>query len=26
VLEVIHGDRAETKGTNFRLALIGVIP
>ena len=26
VIEVIHGDRAECTGTNFRLALIGVVP
>ena len=25
-LEVIHGDRPDCRGTNFRLALIGVVP
>jgi hypothetical protein len=25
-LEVVHGDRPECMGTNFRLALIGVVP
>ncbi|MFC5404124.1 SGNH/GDSL hydrolase family protein [Cohnella soli] len=25
-LEVVHGDRAECTGTNFRLALIGIVP
>jgi len=26
LLEVVHGDRAECTGTNFRLALIGFVP
>lgn len=26
IVEVIHGDRPECKGTNFHLALVGIIP